>query len=81
MQTQGKQVDSPKKIDSSESWRRLSGVASIIAAAGVRWDDGLKSAAPTVPRPLHGHHTVDGFQEIGISVDEIENRRPANNIA
>jgi hypothetical protein len=47
----------------------------------VRWDDGLKSAAPTVPRPLHGHHTVDEFQEIGISVDEIENRRPANNIA
>jgi hypothetical protein len=47
----------------------------------VRWDDGLKSAAPTVPRPLHGHHTVDGFQEIGISVDEIKNRRPADNIA
>jgi hypothetical protein len=63
--------------------RRNSPVAEpgTFAAAGVRCDDGLKSSAPPVPRPLHGHHTVDGFQEIGVSVDEIKNRRPADNIA
>jgi hypothetical protein len=47
----------------------------------VRWDDGLKSSAPPVPRPLHGHHTVDVFQEIGIGVDETEKLRHPNIIA
>jgi len=34
-----------------------------------------------MPRPLHGQHAVDVFQEIGMSADEIEKLRPANIIA
>jgi hypothetical protein len=71
----------PTCISASDWQRPRIGFGRWTGCAGVRWGVRRKSSAPPMPRPLHGRHTVDGFQEICMSVGESEKLRPANIIA